>query len=57
MKPATYFLNLAYTIAFLYSLMRVADGHGYIWLGILVISTTVLTTIFFMECYTIKERE
>ena len=56
MSKLAYITNLLYTVAFLYSLTRVADGHGPVWLGILVLTTIILTVIFMMHCYDVTER-
>jgi hypothetical protein len=57
MSKLAYFTNLLYTIAFIYSLTKVADGSGYFWLGTLVISTIALSIIFLTHCYAVSEKE
>jgi len=57
MKPLAYFLNLAYTVAFIYSIVKVSDNPAPLWVFTLVASTIVLTTLFLTHCYTITPNQ
>jgi hypothetical protein len=57
MKPLAYFLNLAYTVAFIYSIVKVSDNPAPLWVFTLVASTIVLTTLFLTHCYTVTDKE
>ena len=57
MKPLAYFVNLAYTVAFIYSIVKVSDNPAPLWIFTLVITTIGLTVIFLTHCYETAERE
>ena len=57
MKPLAYFVNLAYTVAFIYSIVKVSENPAPLWIFTLVITTIGLTVIFLTHCYETAERE
>ena len=56
MSKLAYLTNLAYTVAFIYSIMEVSENPAPIWLFILVVTTIGLTIIFLTHCYEVEER-
>ena len=57
MSKLAYITNLAYTVAFIYSIVKVSENPAPLWIFTLVITTIGLTVIFLTHCYAVAERE
>jgi len=57
MSKLAYMANLAYTVAFIYSIIKVNENPAPLWIFMVVLTTIVLTVIFLTHCYTVTERK
>lgn len=57
MSKLAYITNLAYTVAFIYSIVQVSENPAPLWIFTLVVSTIGLTVIFLTHCYAVTDKE